>query len=223
MYKIEDFMELYNKLESWARTYYGDRGVLDLEQYLDGKIREDAQYFRSVRNVVYHNPNNAPEPLVMLTDTFKERFERFCSNLMDDVSQIYIPYKDIYKRQMSDKIIPTISFMKRNSFSYVPVMDDKKVWGVFSEAALFDYVGDGNASSIDEDMPLFKMNKYITKYSEDGSYDFAGTSATIDDIRRIFKEAIDNGRRLDMIYITTTGNQKGDLVGLVSIWDISSL
>ena len=36
-------------------------------------------------------------------------------------------------------------------------------------------------------------------------------------------DAINNRRRLDMLYITTTGDQNGDLVGLVSVWDISAL
>jgi hypothetical protein len=39
----------------------------------------------------------------------------------------------------------------------------------------------------------------------------------------MFAEAFDEGRRLDVIYITTSGDKNGDLTGLVTIWDISSL
>ena len=48
-------------------------------------------------------------------------------------------------------------------------------------------------------------------------------TATIEEVREIFSDAISNGRRLDVLYITTTGDQNGDLVGLVSVWDISKL
>ena len=68
-----------------------------------------------------------------------------------------------------------------------------------------------------------KIAKYITEYSSEGSFDFMGRSASIDDIRRKFLDAFADGRRLDVIYITSTGDKNGDLDSLVTIWDISSL
>lgn len=242
MYNKEEFLELYKKLESWARiryyneddndSYYGDRnykrypeeGVYALEKNCGNRyIKFEAQYFRYVRNVLTHNSCGDETPFILLTDAFKERFERFCSYLMDNISSIYIPINKIYMREMYHKVMPTIGVMKKKSYSYVPVMNGKKVWGVFSEAALFNFIGDGKASDITEDMQLMNMQSYITRYSKDESYDFAGEDVTIEDVRNIFTDAINNGRRLDMLYITTTGDQNGDLVGLISIWDITSL
>jgi len=242
MYDKNEFLELYKKLESWARiryykenekeSYYGDRnykrypeeGVYALEKNCENRyIKFEAQYFRYVRNVLTHHSCGDETPFILLTDAFKERFERFCSYLMDNISSIYIPVNEIYMREMYHKIIPTISVMKQKSFSYVPVMNGKKIWGVFSESALFDFIGDGNAYNITENMQLMNMQSYITKYSENGSYDFVGEDTTIEDVRDIFTNAINNGRRLDVLYVTTTGDQDGDLVGLISIWDISTL
>ena len=224
MYKISDFLELYKSLERWAEAKYGEEGVKAIEENHHNKIvQNDVRYFRKIRNVLTHNPNGSSKPLIELTDEFKERFETLCNKLMGNISQISVPYKDIYKREMSDKVVPTINVMKEKSFSYVPVMNGKKVWGVFSESAIFNLVGDGNISLIDEELPLFKIGKYITEYTKYGFFDFVGSNASIDDIRRVFSDAINKGRRLDVIYITTTGDNKGDLVGLVTVWDISSL
>ena len=224
MYNSDDFLRRYREFETWAKNAYGEEGVYRLEKYHnESKIRNSVFYFRCVRNILSHNINDKKEPYIILTDAFKERFEQFCHNLMDNISQIYIPKNEIFMREMHHKIIPTITVMKKKSFSYVPVMDGNKVCGVFSEATLFDYISDGKASDIDENMQLMNMQSYITKYSENGNYDFASVEATIEDVRGIFTEAINNGRRLDMLYITTTGDQDGDLVGLVSIWDISKL
>lgn len=223
MYEISDFIEQYKVLEKWAYTKYDD-GVNGLEQFHpDKRIQSDLTYFRKIRNVLSHNPNGTTKPLIELTDEFRERFEAVCHKLMNRVSKISIPYKDIFKREMSDKVIPTISVMKDRAFSHVPVMNGKKVWGVFSESAIFNIVGDGGSSLIQEDTPLFKIGKYITEYTETGVFDFVGNTATIDDIRRMFAESFEKGRRLDVIYVTTTGDNKGDLVGLVTIWDLSKL
>ena len=223
MYEISDFLELYKELERWAYTKHKD-GVGGLEKdHPDKRIQSDLTYFRKIRNVLSHNPNGASKPLIELTDEFKEKFEYVCHKLMNNISKISIPYRDIYKREMSDKVLPTISIMKEKSFSHVPVMNGKKVWGVFSESAIFNIVGDGDSSLIQKDTPLYKIGKYITEYSKSGVFDFAKINASIDDIRRMFAESFNEGRRLDVIYITTTGDKNGELVGLVTIWDISSL
>ena len=224
MYNTTDFFELYTTLEGWAISKYGEEGVKGIEQcHHDRNIQREVRYFRSVRNLFSHNPNGSSKPLIELTDEFKERFERLCNHLMGNSAQISIPFKDIYKREMSDKVIPTIERMKEMSYTYVPVMNGKKIWGVFSESAIFNLVGDGNLSLIDNDIPFYKIGKYIAEYSKNGVFDFIGVNDSIDDIRRTFSDATNKGRRLDVLYITTTGDQKGDLVGLVTVWDISTL
>lgn len=223
MYKTDEFLERYRELENWANAKYGNEGIRTLvEEYLSGKIRNEVRYFRSVRNLLTHNPNK-DVPLIELTDVFKDLFMRLCDKLMSNSSQIIIPYKNIYKREMSDKVLQTISYMKDQAYSYVPIMNNKKVWGVFSETTLFNIIGDGNNELIKEDTPLFKIGSYITEYTNDGVFDFINDNASTYDIMNMFSEAAENNRRLDVLYITTTGNKDGDLVGLVSVWDLPKL
>ena len=225
MYSKNEFLDLYTDLERWAKiTYGGGEGVMSIEKYHHNKrIQFEAQYFRSVRNVLTHNPNDSEKPLIELTDEFKKKFEAFCNILMNNVSRIAIPYKEIYKREIGDMVFPTFSVMKKNNYTYVPVMNGKKVWGVLCESTVFDIVSSGEVSLFKDEMKLVDISKYITEYSSSGVYDFAQVDSTVDDICRQFTNAIGDGRRLDVIYITTTGNQKGDLIGLVTIWDISTI
>lgn len=222
MYKTDDFFERYKELEAWATANYED-GVYGLEQsHYDKKVQGEITYFRKVRNLLAHNQNGANNPLIELTDEFKAKFEALCNKLMDSISQIAVPYKDIYKREMSDKVLPTIATMKERTFSHVPVMNGKKVWGVFSESAIFDIVSDGSMSLIQDDTQFFKIGKYITEYSQSGVFDFMRSGVSIDNIRRVFIDSFDEGRKLDVIFITTTGDKNGDLKELVTIWDVLS-
>ena len=220
MYSTQEFLERYKNLEEWALRNYPPTGINKLEEeHPNGKIRSDVKFFRHVRNLFSHNTNTGIE----LTDEFKNRFEALCNNLMNSVSGISIPFNKIFKREISDKVIPTIAVMKEKTYTYVPVMNGKKVWGVFCEAALFNFVGDGNASLRNDNLKLLELKDYVTEYTSNGVFDFIGTDASIDDVRRLFAEAFNNKRRLDVLYITTTGDIKGDLVGLVTIWDLTKI
>ena len=97
------------------------------------------------------------------------------------------------------------------------------VWGVFSESTIFEVVGDGKMAPFDEKTEFFEIRKYIIDYSKNGIYDFASCEDSIDDVCKMFSDATRHGRRLDVIFITSNGNKDGDLVGLITVWDIAKL
>lgn len=223
MYSTEEFLERYKELEAWAVGIYGKDGVKGIEDSHHNKqIKTEASYFRHVRNIFAHNPNGIDKPLILLTGEFKTKFEAFCSNLTDSVSQFYVPYKDIYKREMSDKVMQTIKVMRDRSFTHVPIMNGKKVWGVFSDTTIFNLVGSGDTSMIQDNVQFFNISKYVAEYSDKGIYDFARGNVSADAVRRMFSDAFDEGRKLEVIFFTTTGDKNGDLIGLVTIWDLTS-
>ena len=206
MYNPSDFLKKYTSLEDWAGTIY-DEGIKGIEkEHHDRRIQKDMTYFRNVRNILTHNPNGDSRPLIELTVEFKERFDDLCQKLMSGISDSFI-----------------IKVMKEKLYSYVPVMNGKKVWGVFGETTVFNMVSDGEPLLMQEDLQLFKIANYITEYSETGFFEFMSANSSKDDVRKLFVDSFENGRRLDVIYFTTTGDKKGDLIGLVTVWDLPSL
>ena len=224
MYKTEVFLEKYSVFEEWANLKYGEGGLWYLEEnHRDRRIRRELRYFRTVRNFLTHHPYETPEPFIILTDAFKDRFDLLRSKLMDKITSVCIPYNNVYKCKMADQVLPTISTMREKTYTYVPIMKGRTVWGVFCESTIFSIAGEGNMSMIQEVTTFFDIKKYITEYSSNGIYDFVWCDATIDDVCKVFSDAMDQGRRLDVLYITNTGTSEGDLVGLITIWDIASL
>lgn len=224
MYKTTEFIERYTELETWAISEYGSEGVKAVEQrHPSSNVRSELPYFRHVRNLISHNPNGSEEQMVELTDAFRRRFERLCHLLMDDISKVAVPYSDIYKRDMTALVMPTVKRMKEMNFTHVPVIDKKKVWGVFSESTLFKMIADGQTEKITEQLTFMQIGKYITDFGNDCVCDFIRVGSTIDEARTRFTEAVRNGLRLDVLFVTTTGDRKGDLTGLVTIWDITSV
>ena len=227
MYNTVDFINQYIKLEEWANNKYGEGCLKEFEDSpFDYKTRNELFYFRKVRNLVAHsrNRNNkSQDAFIKLTDAFKARFDRTCRNLMDSIQSVCVPYEDIYKCIMRDKVLPTISVMREKVYTNVPIMKGKSVWGVFSESTIFEVVGDGKMAPFNEKTEFFEIRKYIIDYSRNGIYDFASCEDSIDYVCKMFSDATRHGRRLDVIFITSNGNKDGDLVGLITVWDIAKL
>jgi len=227
MYNTVDFINQYIRLEEWANNKYGEGCLKEFEDSpFDYRTRNELFYFKKVRNLVSHHKNRkntTQDALIELTDAFKTRFDRLCRNLMQSIQSVCIPYEEIHKCAMRDKVLPTISIMRENTYTNVPIMKGKAVWGVFSESTIFNVVGDGEMAPFDEKTEFFEIRKYIIDYSRNGIYDFASCEASIDDVSKMFSDATRHGRRLDVIFITSNGNKDGDLVGLITIWDIAKL
>lgn len=223
MYNTEEFLERYRELEEWANDNYGYDSLRNKELYWeDYKIQNELYYFKSVRNILSHRRNKQDgdqDAFIELTDNFKLRFDTLCRKLMDRITTVCVSYSQIYKRLMADKVISTISTMKEKSYTYVPIMLGKKVWGVFSEFTIFTIASEGQFAQINDNSSFVDIRKYITEYSPDGVFDFAPGSATIEDVREIFSDALEKGRRLDVLFITNTGTKEGDLLGLITVWD----
>jgi predicted transcriptional regulator len=183
-------------------------------------MRNDLYFFRKIRNFYAHHPN--ADKRLKLTDTFKSDFLALCKKFTAELSEIVIPESDIFKQKLSDPIGPAIKVMKERVFTHIPIMTGNKVWGVFSECTLFDLAGKGNISKINESTRFVDFGSSIT-YRKTGVYDFVDSNATLDDIRRIFYDEISKRRKLEVLFITSTGTKDGNLLGMITVWDIATL
>lgn len=221
MYKKEEFITDYILFEQWCKDH-DYRDVNDLENCLAPytTLRNELYFFRKIRNFFIHHPN--ADKRLKLTDKFKSDFQVLCKKFMTDLSDIVVPVSDIYMQQQGDPIGPAIKVMKEKVYTHIPIMTGQKVWGVFSESTLFDLAGKGHLSKVDESTRFVDFGSSIT-YHKNGVYDFVDSNASLDDIRRNFYDAMYKNRKLDVLFITSTGTKDGNLLGMITVWDIAAL
>ena len=221
MYKKEDFITDFSQFEQWCKDH-DYRDVNDLEVRLTPytTMRNDLYFFRKIRNFYAHHPN--ADKRLKLTDTFKSDFLALCKKFTAELSEIVIPESDIFKQKLSDPIGLAIKVMKERVFTHIPIMTGQRVWGVFSESTLFDLAGKGNISKINESTRFVDFGSSIT-YRKTGVYDFVDSNATLDDIRRFFYDEISKRRKLEVLFFTSTGTKDGNLLGMITVWDIAAL
>ena len=219
MYKKEDFITDFSQFEQWCKDH-DYRDVNDLEVRLTPytTMRNDLYFFRKIRNFYAHHPS--ADKRLKLTDTFKSDFLALCKKFTAELSEIVIPESDIFKQKLSDPIGPAIKVMKERVFTHIPIMTGQRVWGVFSDSTLFDLAGKGNLSKINESTRFVDFGSSIT-YRKTGVYDFVEPNATLDDIRRIFYDEISKRRKLEVLFITSTGTKEGNLLGMITVWDLA--
>lgn len=221
MYRPEDYKKAYKEFEQWAKDE-GYEDIGDLERCCSKKsVADDLDFFRRMRNYLSHNPR--AEKRLELTDTFKTDFESLCKQFMVNLTDIAIPSKDIFKREISDAVGPTIKIMKERVFSHTPIMSGRKVWGVFSENTLFDLAEKDEFKSFDGSTRFMDIASYITAYGHSSVYDFISRGTSLEHVKRIFSDAAKKGRKLEVLFITTTGNKDGELVGMITIWDLTTI
>ena len=221
MYKKEDYITAYSQFEQWCKDHnYKD--VNDLENRLAPytTLRNDLYFFRKIRNFYAHHPK--ADKRLKLTDIYKSDFQTLCKMFMAELSEVAIPESDIFKQKLSDPIGPAVKVMKERVYTHIPIMTGQRVWGVFSESTLFDLAGKGLLSKIDESTRFVDLGSSIT-YRKTGVYDFVDSNVSLEDIRRIFNDAMNERRKLDVLFITSTGTKDGNLLGMITVWDIAAL
>ena len=221
MYKLEEFISDYSQFEQWCKDN-DYRDVNDLELRLEPytRLRNDLYFYRKIRNFFAHHPR--AEKRLKMTEVFKSDFQSLCKTFMANLSEIAIPESQIYKQKMIDPIGPAIRIMKEKVYTHIPVMMGNKVWGVFSENTLFNLAGRGNISKLNESTRFVDLASTIT-YHKGGVYDFINQDVSLEDIRRVFFEAVNSRRKLEVLFITSTGTKDGDLLGMITIWDIATI
>lgn len=219
MYKKDDFITDFSQFEQWCKDHdYKDVNDLEVRLTPYTTMRNDLYFFRKIRNFYAHHPN--ADKRLKLTDTFKSDFLALCKKFTAELSEIVIPESDIFKQKLSDPLGPAIKVMKERVFTHIPIMTGQRVWGVFSESTLFDLAGKGNLSKINESTRFVDFGSSIT-YRKTGVYDFVDSNATLDDIRRIFYDEISKRRKLEVLFITSTGTTEGNLLGMITVWDLA--
>ena len=103
--------------------------------------------------------------------------------------------------------------------SHVPVLSDEKMAGVFSVITVFSHALTGKelteGTKISEFRELLAMNGHRS-----GRFLVMGKDASYMDVRQEFERLSGPNDRLNAVFLTTTGDDKGELLGILTPWDV---
>ena len=229
-YLAEQFIDKYKQLEMEIKRYYGkkakekgDTEIYYIEQRPEfDNYKNGLSWCREIRNLLSHNTKVANaypiEPSPQMIDFLEEvilkvRNRKTCM-------QVGVPFTDMYCRTINDTVVDTIKEMRDKTYTYVPIVDGKKVIGIFDENALFCYVADNGIVDL-ENLSFEDLRDYIGLDGREMEvFIFHNKKTYVDDIKDEFQQQFDENKRIGVVFITEHGKRDESINRMLTAWDL---
>jgi len=128
---------------------------------------------------------------------------------------------DVYTVTLDDTTSSVIFKMKKKLYTHIPVYDDIKCVGVLSESSVFEWLVD-NISSGTAKFEKIRLSNFDRKYlhPRTSQYKFIKASTSIFDAYKMFQVAVSGGKRLGAVFITESGVDNEQPIGIITAWDL---
>lgn len=243
------FIDIYNKLDDYMNnllikhpkinpnadknkyvSYKTKVILLSNENLIRNNFKEELISYGNLRNAIVHKyeigkkkeERIIAQPLISEV----ENFERMRSIIMSPpkaFEENMVIRKDaMYYASITDKVTQVVSKMNKEKYSYVPILKDDKLIGVFSQDTLFTFVAQNEGFILEDSLELDEFGELleIDNHSSE-RFEFIPRSSTVLDIDQKFKEDYKQEKRLEAIFITENGHHNEKILGLTTIWDLA--
>lgn len=224
----EVFIEKYKELEEAVRnTYHLNRRdsisffLERQEKYKSDK--NEIRYCQEIRNLLQHKRKIGNAYPVEPTD----KTIAYISSLIGKVRNrkkccdICVRFSDIYRQTIDGNVKATVNVMREKAYTCVPIMDGKRVVGVFDENSLFNYIGENGTNKLDGEFTFKDIERYLSLENRElEEFLFFDDSKLVDDLEYEFEKSFRRGKRIALVFLTPTGKADEEIVGMLTAWDV---
>jgi len=123
---------------------------------------------------------------------------------------------------MDSNALEVMKTMNQYTYTYVPVLEDGVVVGVFSENVVFSYLVKHEIAAVDADITIGEFGEFLPLDKHPSEFfKFVGKDALLIDVQELFKNELEADRRLGVVHITNSGKSTEKLLGMITSWDIA--
>ena len=222
------FLDKYRELEVAVRYAYKlgkyESAVSFLKkQKAFEKYSADIDYISDIRNLLSHNRKIIGEYAVQPS----EQVLHFMDALINAVNgrkrcrDVAIKVDKILKKNLSGKVSDTMKIMNARNFSHVPIVDNRRVIGVFSRNSIFSFVADNGFDALSKN-PALTFNDIKDYLKLDGrereEYLFIKNTLFLDELEELLDEMSKKGRKVGLIFLTKNGSREDSITGMLTPW-----
>jgi CBS domain-containing protein len=232
--QAERFLAAYNQLDDYMRRELREGpGVghqnlivkMAAQESDFSRGQSDLQTFARLRNALVHNPYSpGVDPIAEPHESVVEEYEKIVQRLLHPPSclTIAVPASAVYATNWDQHVLEVVRVMNSKVYTHVPVLEDGRVVGVFSENTVFSYLADHGQARISSETRISEFREFmpVRKHASE-VFGFLSETSTIVDLARLFQETFKLRQRLAVVFITDNGQETGRLLGLVTAWDMA--
>ena len=217
-------MERYREIEEWVLNNLNITEMKDLEQMPKYKsIRSNLAFCRMLRNMLSHYDwSKAGNDMIIVTEQAIRQVNNLYYSLNPmTLMRVAIRAGQIFAPSPEDSVLAAVKVMQRNDYSYIPVVENHRIVGVFSTKTIMRLVAENNGVNISETLKFKEIADLIQLKDESNAhYGFINPNMTVEDISLKFQRSKTRRMRLDMLFITDNGRSDGLLQGMVTPVDL---
>lgn len=236
MDKLKTFMDTFQKLESFLRVEY-EKGTYRESTFMgtlfrvrgkkENKIIANPKYFiilqqaAQLRNIIVHNTEVA-EP----TDIFLDKFVRIVERIVHPpkVMEAMIPVSKIRRVSPAEKIGKTMDMMEAYGFSKIPVFENERLIGVFTEKAFYYHLSANLSATVSRDMHISDLMKAIDLDGNPAQYfAFISRKADVIEAMQMFRHDFLGKNKLEMLFVTENGIKGEKILGILTLPDLENI
>lgn len=231
----EKFIALYNQFDNYMRNQLGvgrsvNHSTLLHEMSLKNKVisdyLSDLRMFAEVRNMLIHNPykKNA-DPLFYPHTYVTEKYAEIIDLILHPPKalSIAIPGAKIYTATPDTLIQKIMKAMVEKNYTHVPIIEEGKMIGIFSENILLSFLVANQEGIILKDATVkdffdfIPLEKHMNEY-----FEFVSRNTLLSEVDSIFGVGVKNGKRIAVVYITEHGKSTEKILGMITPWDLTA-
>ncbi len=228
--RVDYFLDLYKKLEHLLKILYAnDSGrfesvVVRYENSKEcGNMGDELKSIRDIRNLLQHNPKYNGNYIAVPSADMIKTLEKIIQQVENRKLAVDfgVPEKNIYKATLSSPLMKILKVMKERGFSHVPVLENRRLYGVLSPYTILEFITEQGMQIITEETKVGAMKDYlpIEKHKNE-YYRFMSKQATFTDADEAFEKRDSKNRRLVVIFITETGSPDEPLIAMLTPYSV---
>ena len=165
--KAGQFLERYREIEEWALNTLNVHEMKDLEQMPKYKnLRSNLAFCRVLRNLLSHYDwSKSGNDMLIVTEQALRQVDNLYYALNPlNLMRIALRVGQVFAPAPADSVMAAVKVMARNGYSYVPIVENHQIVGVFSAKTLMRVVAERGGASIDDNLKFNQITDYIASF-----------------------------------------------------------
>jgi len=227
-----EFIDLFRQLEAVMREHsLTTDGPREFNGMLTSLARHDPfiqkrfselDLCRQLRNILSHFPAvDGRRPLVpdkALLDVLRETMEHIEHPIR--ARDAAIPRDKLYTVNLLSPLRQTLERMRKQGFSHIPVMQGKRVIGVFSAGTVFTAISRGDMPQSENAVIGDMLEDIGLDAHENEQYAFVAADEPLTRVKEIFQRPKHSRQKVAVVFVTENGSREEVLLGMLTPWDV---
>lgn len=186
--------------------------------------KNDLREYAELRNAIVHQTTG--KPIAEPYDETVESLQRIYDSIRKPPTAYDIASEPVFSCGTEDHIVDVVKKMTEEVYTHVPVKENDKFVGVFSESTLARWLGKfaERDSFILEATKIGQLKEYFDKQdSAFCCYKFVSRNTDAFSIQDDFLSFVKEVKRLGAVFVTQNGKKEEPIIGIITSWDLPKI